>query len=921
MGTIAIISNNFASRVRRAASRRGSTLIWVMVVVLVMIVALGIGLTAVSGQLNLSSVRHEEHQAYYTALSSTETVAAWIAENTVPDDKTIEAQVDEAGAIEQLLQEITDAGAPGITIDEAGIPPEAGTCTVNLRWLDGWPAGDDEEHTQLKITSVATFAGVTETVSLTLIKDPSGIMSTYGEVLEASDFSPDDYAARVAQLEGTVTTGIVAIYDDKGTNNTGFNDKDVAILNNYISADSTIEARWTNSDLLHTVGDGGGYTSYSNSLGTQRFVYNSSSRSATDERRFMVPENGRITIDPLERDGYGDSKIAADVSQNTSLTSLAIDNTDGKNVLLRLASGDAARIGTNKILYTETSTVTTGTFNNWTSRRFASLVTLDFTDNAGSNKNTENLTYTVNGSPKTYTWHPNNWNKLDILVRSRDDVSSNLAFGPFAHKYYWGLDYEGKGEFTDNWHGNNGEFAAQWPYVSGASTLKGLPYFPVDYGKNANFWILDSPTYELPVGEDSKGKTITTTTVCYVWFIQGTNILGISPEERSTIYSRRATVIGGALIRAPKYNSDGKVTGAYDEWTSDGLNRGIYGFANQSVTSEATYVEATTRYSQLIYNTDIMLMPPSDGNTAYSLIRRPNSWRSRANLPTGTSDKEKLAFNTDTNYEPTMTIKGGTIYVGERQHLTIQGTSMGYKDGTDYKTGNTSKMVALDNMWISPDKIVVAAGGTLLIETSVATNIITDIYVDGGTLIINAGAKIKGNIYAYNGGTVKVNGSFRLDAPGTLEPGQEPGGILIYGEDTLGTVFGNGEDAVTITTTGRLDVPAVLTAIDGNSGRIHLVGGDWADLVTGTKLFSAAKAILCDGYDPSTGRCPHYDGIPSSGSGSGGAGSGGSTGGGSSGSGSGGGGGSGSDGGGSGGGPGSGVSSGGGWIVGTYSDS
>jgi hypothetical protein len=887
MGTIDSISNSFANRIRRAASGRGSTLIWVMVVVLVMIVALGIGLTAVSGQLNLSSVRHEEHQAYYTALSSTETVAAWITENTIPDDKTIETQVDEASVIEQLLQEITDAGEPGITIDEAGIPPEVGTCTVNLRWLDGWPAGDDEEHTQLKITSVATFAGVTETVSLTLIKDPSGILSTYGEVLEASDFSTKPYDDRAVDLEGTVTTGIVALYDSGTTDNSGYNASNLTQLNTYIpDSTSTREARWTNVNLLASSG-----ANDDNVLGTQMHLANTKSGHKIDTRRFMVPENGRITIDPMEQDGFSGS--ASGDANNTRVVGLAIDNTHDKNVLFRLASGSAAQGTTDNVFVSTNSTgatVTKGkTFFNRSRTPYASLLTLNFTDNAGS---TQDLRYTIDGRLETlYTWHPTYWNKMDLFVRSSDQVTSNLAFGPFAHKHDIFLDYKGWGNFVDNWNGTTvGEYKKEWPWSSYKDDHKddqGLPFFPVYFGKNAHFWILD--------GRSDK----------YVWFMQGTNILGsdTNPEEKSSIYSTRATVLGGALIRAwaiEKPGTKNEKLVIYDEYTMDGLNRALYGFANQN---GATYVEATTRYSQLIYNTDIILMTPSDGGTAYSLIRRAQSWRSRANT----------VPDHDYNYEPTMTIKGGTIYVGERQHLTIQGAAMGYGD----KTKTT--WVPLDTMWISPDKIVVDVGGTLLIEESATTNIITDIYVEGGTLIINEGAKIKGNIYAYNGGTVKVNGSFRLDAPGTLEPGQEPGGILIYGEDTFGTTFGDGESAVTITATGKLDVPATFTAIDGNSGRIHLVGGKWTDLVTGTKLFSAAEAILCDGYDTSTGRCSHYDGVPSGSSGSGGAGSGGSTGGGSSGSGSGGGG-SGS-GGGSGGGPGSGVSSGGGWIVGTYDDS
>jgi hypothetical protein len=343
--------------------------------------------------------------------------------------------------------------------------------------------------------------------------------------------------------------------------------------------------------------------------------------------------------------------------------------------------------------------------------------------------------------------------------------------------------------------------------------------FPVDYGKNAGFWILD--------GNASR----------YFRILQGANIID------GTIYSTRPAIIGGGLIRSKGKNNQ----------TTDSVNNSRRGFAHYSIEYATEYVEATTRYSQLICNTDIILKAPSSG-TAQSLIRRPDTWQ----------DRTDTVPAHDKNFSPAMTIKGGTICVGERQSLTIQGA-------------------VLDNMWISPDKIVVATAGALTIESSAFTNVLTDIYVDGGTLTIGAGARIKGNIYVYNGGTVKVEGSFRLDAPdalaaghqhgkggtaaggggneNTLTPAHKPGGLLIYGADTLGATFADkdGNIVAEITDVGLLEAPAAFAYLDGNSGKLHLVGGDWADLVTGTRPFSTAGTILCDGHDPITGRCPHYD--------------------------------------------------------------
>ncbi|MDR0346768.1 MAG: hypothetical protein LBH56_00105, partial [Coriobacteriales bacterium] len=172
-------SRPLAAGTRRVTSQSGSTLVWVMVVILVMVVVLGIGLTAVSGRLNLSVVRHEEHQAYYTALSSTETVAAWIMDG------------EDVAAVDLLLERIADM-PEGITMEENGLPSEVGTCTVNLRWAN-------DEQTILKITSTATLAERSETVSLTLTytaQTPQG----YAGELQVSHYDVSQYVASAKTL-------------------------------------------------------------------------------------------------------------------------------------------------------------------------------------------------------------------------------------------------------------------------------------------------------------------------------------------------------------------------------------------------------------------------------------------------------------------------------------------------------------------------------------------------------------------------------------------------------------------------------------------------------------------------------------------------------------------------------------------------
>jgi hypothetical protein len=849
-----------------------------MVVVLVMIIALGVGLTAVSGQLNLSSVRHEEHQAYYTALSSTETVAAWITENTVPDDRTITAQVKEASVIEQLLQSITDAGEPGITIDEAGIPPEAGTCTVNLRWLDGWSAGAGQNHTQLKITSVATFAGVTETVSLTLDRAASNVRTFDGE-LEASNFSTDDYDDRADWLNNRYTSeGVVALYESSASNyniyfngpNTGTDNlvtrSNKAVLASLIDENSTLEARWTNLNLTSTLG--GSNNPYI--LGTERLPKSpdAATNYTTDWRRFMVPENGRITIDPLEHDGSTTDTKTGD--RNTRIVGLAIHDTNGKNVLFRLASTNAARGTADNVFVSTTSstygttisnTTKSGIFAERSDSRYASLITLDFTDNAKTEDDarTENASYTIGDRPMTpYIWHPNKWNSMDLFVQSGGEVDTNLILGPFAHKHDQRFDYKGEGSFRDSYNGQADgtkdgtkdaiNFGTEWPYATGHGNA-GLPFFSVDFGKKAGFWILD--------GGGSAGDK-------YFRIMQGVNILGgadsqgPNPEEKSIIYSTRKTIIGGALIRGKKTST----TDTTKYFTTDSVNCDRDGFAVQDVSKYANYVEATTRFSQLIYNTDIILMAPSSGKTAASEIRRPQTWRDRRNMPADTASLTD-AYTIDTRYEPTMTIAGGTIYVGERQSLTIQGTVEGKESGT------VSAIVPLDNMWISPDKIVVAEGGKLTIESSKTTNVITDIYVEGegSTLIINAGAKIKGNIYAYNGGTVDVRGGFELKATSSTEYAPQAGGVFIYGDDAVKAAQAAGGALAKITGIGHIVVngsfPSITDGNDALTGQVYLVGGEWGDLGSGATLTLTAPGstlFFSDNYNKETGRSEDFGG-------------------------------------------------------------
>jgi hypothetical protein len=848
----------------------------VLTVILVLLIASGAALLAVSSRFNITALEHQEQQAYYTALSTLDTVSHWIASGYEPD-------ATHHDAVENVLEDADGSGGVDYPLD---LDSTLGECTLHLEYIDT----GDTATTSLELTATATFAGSVKTLSMTMQRgaDPS----TYDGELEADDFSTEPYDTRAAGLNAFQSGGIIALYESSASNyNMYFNKPDTAVtsgneytnkemLKNYINVAEnrglTLEARWTNLDLLKT---GSGDSSHPYILGTERLPGGEAKNGYTyDWRRFIVPENGRITIDPLEADTAtgGDDKTDEDGDANTRIVGLAIHDTDGKDVQFRLASGSAA-VGTTagNVFVSTASSTSNGTtitrtltankvFNNRSEPRWNSLITLNFTDNYGSAENDETAHYTINGEVRSYPWHPNSWNKMDLFVQSGGKLdTTNLVLGPFLHKYssandklYTRFDYEGKGIFIDSYNGKTGKnVASEWGYVNAFGT--GLPVFSVDFGKNAGFWILDGGGSEDSGGSKAK----------YFRIMQGVNILGGTdseghpdPDEKSIIYSTRKTIIGGALIRGKSSST----TNSSNNYTTDNLNAFLPGFADQTVTSNINYVEATTRFSQLIYNTDIILKAPLSG-TAESTIRRPDTWRDRRNMPRSTgTDAQTLPYRTDTSYDPTMTIAGGTIYVGSGQHLTIEGTVTGATSGTN------AASKALDNMWISPDKIVVAAGGALTIQKSETINVLTDIYVEGGTLNIDKEAKIKGNIYAYNGGKVNIKGDFKLFSPhddgndNVLTEAEAKDGILIYADQLVGKVDG-------ITSPGILILPKVgpgNVQITGSSNKVHILGTvdgttvkkpdltefDAANL----KAIKEALKLLCDGRDPTTGTCTHF---------------------------------------------------------------
>jgi hypothetical protein len=811
----------------------------VVVVALVLIIALGVALAATSGRFNLTVTRHEQQQAYYTALSATDTVSQWLM-----------GESTEASALLAQIPGPNDK-PNSITIDKLnGLPITAGNCSVNLAFTDA-------EKTRLKILSTATFSGATQTVSLTL------------QHLSAPEAPKEDCATVVAQAQKKVSellklpTGNPYPIGDFGdikhnalATTDESNSYDLGALNFWVKVGGPRdEAYWTyrnavpSADPLEKYGG-------TNILATRRPLGDNS--TTVDTRRFIVPPNGRLLVNPIESGPVATAdRDKPTGAVNTKITSLAIDIESSKTdqpIRLRLSDDP-----------TNTNGSTTSVFNN-------ALLSLTFDDKASD------LTTTQVANGTSYSWHPLKWKSLDVYTPGPPDdlwstaslIDTNLIIGPFAHangstaangSERTELDYASQGNYVDSMHGQQpGEALQQWPFLKTSfpskpyNNSRGLPYFPVNYGPNANFFILDGVAGIIP---DLANEDIGHRYSKDFRILQGVNIFD------GTIYSTRSTILGGGLIRAANETTR----------TTDNVNSDVLGFVGtpklfspERNDQTISYVNMTTRYSQLIKDTDIILATPGTDafysmlGTNTSLIRRPSTWRDRL-FSTDTIP------NADKAFEPTMIIDGGYIYVGEAQQLTIEGTVSGAKSATD------ATVVPLDNMRIAPNGITVDKGGALILAKSATTNVMTNItlnpgakmvleggarlrgniFVAGGTLSIKAGAVLTGNIYCYNGGLLQLTEPFTLNS--LYDKNHD--GIFIYG----GSAVGKGS----ITSSGKLQTTNPPPKITGITNPVHLVGAGWSTLVTEPAVPSNSTtkkklfdSILCAGYDKNTGQCPGH---------------------------------------------------------------
>jgi type II secretory pathway pseudopilin PulG len=771
-------------------ANRGSVLIWALIAVLVLSIMLATGLAIVSASMNRATSDHSNQQAYYTAMSITKTYADWLR-NTSETDQNMQAQR------EKFMESLETNKSFIYDFTAADLGTGMGDCRVEITYTD-----DDPK--KIKIVSTATYQEQESTVTATLTGADGG---ADGKAFPVSEFTAAPYDLEAAALNNISVGDPINVFANKGSGSgvsfglsdsasakRDYNSENQAYVDSQITdTSSNREVTWFETSSTATINTFSGVRDMPY-IGESLFESKNAPFAAA---RVVTPKNGRFAFNPINTaTGEPTYSSSATAARNTKYAGFNIDDTAGRNILVRLAN-DAK-------LSQRTSNMPLN-----------AIISIDFTDNQYSTVPDSNGNYNSLEGAKiagSLRYWPVKWNMARIYTRNvvGEKIDANLLIGPYSRIHTGDvLDYRGWGHYRNKHKGGLNEY---WEYckkmlnnthLTGSyyrdvQNNTGMPLVSVEWGDNMGIYILDD-------------------TDKYVRLTQGINLFD------GIVYSMRDTQIGGGIVW--------KNTGDY----FDNITNDKSGFLDYT-DNFTLYAPFTCSQNQVIANTDIVLLSPT-GKTRNSVIRHPDSWK---------------------NFEGRkLTIEGGNIYVGARQTLTIQSE---VKDGLAVKGLVNAAGNAMVGSWasatarnytengntmdIAPDQILVDEGGTLTIMANQnnRTNVNTDIYVKG-TLNIEAGAKIKGNIYVYGGkGLVNVKGDFTLNRPDD-SPDGAPSGIFIYGDDT--------EDKTgTLTGAGWISFTGDSMNIAGNGGNIHLLNSADKGTLNGN--------ILCDDRDSATGMCRHF---------------------------------------------------------------
>jgi type II secretory pathway pseudopilin PulG len=738
-----------------------------MIVVMVLLILIGVMATVVQTSYHGQKRSQVSTQAYYTARSVSERITDWL-EGTPNDDTAMKSNqqkfIDKLKNDEVIEQSYSEADLDPSGEDSMG-RAEA-EVSINANDPDA-----DQRNTIITVKVTGYFADDSETIVSTLkantntsFTDQKSNMTPF----EGGAFDPDaEYKDAATALNNLPSYNVMLVGDlSNSESNASTNAEDLEKVRNISKTENT-EVMWRS-------GKENDSNDYSTVQGTRTVPDNSKDpknpEEKTDKRRLVAAKNGRFLINPIQIGGHDTESYTyekADFSKpaaedNTRFNFLSVDTANAtdngtRNIKVRIADkGQNHEIACNAV------------------------IGLDFVDIKGSVVKVEsdfkfsNLTGTRTGA---FEYRPIDWDSCDIFVPSSADLGgTNLIFGMFGHKFKNRLDYQSHGNYVNKWIGLvPGEFDTIYPEADpGRSKQYGLHNIPVTYDKT-RIWCLDGDTDR------------------YLRILQGVSVID------GAVYSNRSTIIGGGIIST----SDGGKTGegGNRSMTTDNINNSIDGYLQYSRDDKdysANYVVSSVMYDQVFKNTDFIFK--SNGTTSVkSEIRRPNTWQDRPNQ-TYVTAKAK-------DFNPKMLITGGSIYVGNKQSLTIQGAS-------------------INNMMIAPSSLTVDSGGALVIASSSHFNINTDMFI-GGKATISSGAKVRGNIVVGKDGVVDLGGTAQYIGDIYIEEG----GKLTIGQNAVITgdiqVFGDGE--LTIRT------GANITGDVRCAGTLNIEGGITINYLAGSK--------------------------------------------------------------------------------------
>jgi hypothetical protein len=610
-----------------------------------------------------------------------------------------------------------------------------------------------QRNSMITVRVTSYFADESETI-VSMLKKGANISHSYqGEgpetFTDGVPFDPDPvYSATETELNNRTrsTDPVIVGNEIEISHSNAYNDNtaDQSTVDAAIpDADSPRELTWLNRTI------------YSTTLGTTHYPnIGDGENSYSDTRRFVTPKNGRWTLNPLQ-EGNGSSRSPNSNSptavNNTRLLSFSMGDFTDMDLQIRLGGYDR------------------GDLKNGTNY-YNSLLMFDFTDNEGSELNNPYVEYYHNNrfsNGVTHLWHPQKWKSMTIYTQKTSEaavnggVNARLVFGPYGHKYYTYIDFWNWGRYMGNpWYGQEpGDFEKAFPgnqlASSNRKTRTGMAYLPEYFGNDFHLYFLDDTDKN-------------------VLLLQGVNILG-TDAKHSTLYSRRGVEIGGGLVKSS--NTDGM--------TVRNVNSNVQGIDYGDAPNYANYYGFTTRYSQILYNTDIILRTPNGSATPRTSTIR------NADLPTTGIYNNSNIFSDEENkkYTPTVRIIGGQLYVGEGHTLNISGGSINPKPNEDGENEKT--------LTVSPSSLTVASGGALTLQSSPYFNVTTDLFIDGD-MTMSPGARAQGNIIVGEGGSVTTGALSRFE--GDIHIGS--GGEFIVGPNSqiTGDIHVSGGGTLTIGT-------------------------------------------------------------------------------------------------------------------------